>query len=132
LCARLVNGRCELPYGAAAFVRRPGCHKFGICSGSRDAHRADANSRALERVRKRGNRSWIALAHSFHQEFSLTVEKLQDFSLKTAIAKCHPQKVTAIKDRSLQRIARRLNSNFDGGLRHLGLPLVFLLSWSLT
>jgi hypothetical protein len=40
--------------------------------------------------------------------------------------------VTAIKDRSLQRIARRLNSNFDGGLRHLGLPLVFLLSWSLT
>ena len=121
-----------MAYGTIAISRRPACQVFDGCGGPRDAYRTYADSRALERMRKCCNRRRIALAHPLHQEFRLTVEQLQDFSLKTAIAKCHAREVIAVEDRSLQHIGWYLISNSDRGLRYLGLPLVFLLSWSLA
>jgi hypothetical protein len=75
---------------------------------------------------ERSNRGRLARAHPVDEQFGLAVEQLQYFSFKAAIAESHAGQMGAVEHRALEHRFRRAFNDPDRGLRHAGLPYLFL------
>ena len=96
------------------------------CGGAGNPRCSDPDSRTFERVSERRDCSRLARAHAPEQQFRLTIEELKNFPFEAAITECHAREVIAVEHRYLQRFGFRTLVYIDRGLRHLGLPAVFI------
>ena len=98
--------------------------RFGRSTGN--PRRANSDSRSFQCVGECGNRSRLARPHTIEQQFRLAIEQLKDFPLEAAVAESHSREMITVEHRHLQCFGLCALVYIDRGLRHLGLPNVFI------
>jgi len=111
---------------AAAFTGLCLCSRFDLGGSTGNPRCTDSDSRSFERVSERRDCSRLARAHTLEQQFRLAIEQLKNFPFEAAIAERYARKMIAVEHRHLQRFGLRTLVYVNRGLRHLGLPAVFI------
>lgn len=117
---------CKLVNCTAAFTGLCLCSRLYLGGGVGNPRRTNPDSRSFERVGERRDCSRLARTHALEQQFRLAIEQLKDFPFEAAIAERHAREMIAVEHRYLQRFGLRALVHIDRGLRHLGLPAIFI------